>query len=165
MAPATVRAVAARGARTVTAASAGVLAVLLLAAPGVLSSVDEPADVVGARLLVLLSGGAVLLAARSYRHRLARVLLRVGGLACWAALLLDLTPALAEGSGWWLALGAVGVGALVVLAAVATGRGWRSAWWSRRAEVLEGLTAALALACLVPASGLFRHLWENIPDV
>jgi len=163
--PATVRAVAAQGARTVTAASAGVLAVLLLAAPGVLSSVDEPADVVGARLLVLLSGGAVLLAARSYRHRLARVLLRVGGLACWAALLLDLAPGLAGGSGWWLALGAVGVGALVVLAAVATGRGWRSAWWSRRAEVLEGLTAALALACLVPASGLFRHLWENIPDV
>lgn len=163
--PATVRAVAAQGARTVTAASAGVLAVLLLAAPGVLSSVGEPADVVGARLLVLLSGGAVLLAARSYRHRLARVLLRVGGLACWAVLLLDLAPALAEGSGWWLALGAVGVGALVVLAAVATGRGWRSAWWSRRAEVLEGLTAALALACLVPASGLFRHLWENIPDV
>lgn len=165
VAPATVRAVAARGARTVTAASAGVLVVLLLAAPGVLSSVDEPADVVGARLLVLLSGGAVLLAARSYRHRLARVLLRVGGLACWAALLLDLAPTLPEGSGWWLALGAVGVGVLVVLAAVATGRGWRSAWWSRRAEVLEGLTAALALACLVPASGLFRHLWENIPDV
>jgi len=27
------------------------------------------------------------------------------------------------------------------------------------------VTAALALACLVPASGLFRYLWENIPDV
>lgn len=162
---ATVHEVAARGARTVTAASAGVLSVLLLAAPGVLSAVDEPADVVGARLLVFLAGGAVLLAARSYRHRLARVLLRVGGLGCWVALLLDLAPALGAGAGWWLALGAVLVGVLVVLAAVATGRGWRSAWWSRRAEVLEGLTAALALACLVPASGLFRHLWENIPDV
>jgi hypothetical protein len=161
----TVTTVAARGARTVTAASAGVLAVLLVSAPELLASVDEPADVVGARVLVLLAGGAVLLAARSYRHRLARVLLRLGGLACWAALLLDLAPALEAGAGWWVALGAVLVGLLVVLAAVATGRGWRSAWWSRRAEVLEGLTAALALACLVPASGLFRYLWENVPDV
>ncbi|WP_298755358.1 hypothetical protein, partial [uncultured Nocardioides sp.] len=53
----------------------------------------------------------------------------------------------------------------LVVAAVATGRGWRSAWWSRRAEVLEGLVGALALASLVPATGLFRLLWENVPDV
>lgn len=162
---ATVTAVAARGARTVTAASAGVLAVLLVSAPGLLASVEEPADVVGARVLTLLAGGAVLLAARSYRHGLARVLLRLGALTCWAALLLDLAPGLREGAGRWLALAAVLAGVLVVLAAVATGRGWRSAWWSRRAEVLEGLTAAFALACLVPASGLFRYLWENVPDV
>ena len=44
--------------------------------------------------------------------------------------------------------------------AVATGRGWRSAWWSRRAEVAEGLAGAGAIAALVVASGLFRALWE-----
>jgi hypothetical protein len=49
---------------------------------------------------------------------------------------------------------------LLVIVAVATGRGWRSAWWSRRAEVAEGLAGAGAIAALVVASGLFRALWE-----
>ena len=159
-----VAAVAARGARTVTAASAGVLAVLLVSAPALLAAVEEPADAVGARLQVLLSGAAVLLAARSYRHLTARALLRLAGLGCWGALLVDLTTALRDGAGLAVVVSAVVVGVLVVLAAVATGRGWRSAWWSRRAEVLEGLTGACALACLVLSSGLFRQLWENIPD-
>jgi hypothetical protein len=160
-----VAAVAARGARTVTAASAGVLVVLAVSAPALLAAVAEPADEVGARVQVLLSGAAVLLAARSYRHRLARALLRTAGLACWVALLLDLAGALREGAGLAVVVSSVVVGLLVVLAAVATGRGWRSAWWSRRAEVLEGLTGALALASLVLSSGLFRQLWENIPSV
>lgn len=162
---AAVAAVAARGARTVTAASAGVLVVLAVSAPALLASVDEPADVIGARLQVLLSGAAVLLAARSYRHRLARALLRVAGLACWVALLVDLAGALRAGAGLAVVVAAVVVGLLVVLAAVATGRGWRSAWWSRRAEVLEGLGGALALAALVLSTGLFRWLWESIPSV
>ena len=49
---------------------------------------------------------------------------------------------------------------VLVVVAVATGRGWRSAWWSRRAEVAEGLAGAGAIAALVVASGLFRALWE-----
>lgn len=163
--PAAVAAVAARGARTVTAASAGVLAVVLIAAPALLAAVGEPADVVGARLQVLLSGAAVLLAARSYRHLAARSLLRSAGLWCWVALLVDLAGSLRAGAGLAVTLSAVVLGGLVLLAAIATGRGWRSAWWSRRAEVLEASTGAIALACLVPASGLFRQLWENIPDV
>jgi hypothetical protein len=61
---------------------------------------------------------------------------------------------------WWSGLGALAVGGALVVAAVATGRGWRSAWWSRRAEVAEGLSGALALASLVVATGWFRQLWE-----
>ena len=34
------------------------------------------------------------------------------------------------------------------------------AWWSRRAEVAEGLAGAGAIAALVVSSGLFRALWE-----
>jgi hypothetical protein len=49
---------------------------------------------------------------------------------------------------------------VVVLAAMATGRGWRSAWWSRRAEVAEALCGSSALALVLVASGFFRHLWE-----
>jgi len=77
----------------------------------------------------------------------------------------DLAAALREGAGLAVGGAAVALALALVVAAVATGRGWRSAWWSRRAEVLEGLVGALALASLVPATGLFRLLWENVPDV
>ncbi len=56
--------------------------------------------------------------------------------------------------------GAIGLGAVVVLVAVALGRGWRSAWWSRRAEVAEGLCAALGVGSVVMAAGLITALWN-----
>jgi len=49
---------------------------------------------------------------------------------------------------------------LVLMVAVALGRGWRSAWWSRRAEVAEAVCGAFAVGAVVVAVGLFRHLWE-----
>ncbi len=163
--PALVDEVASRGAVVVTAASAAVLAVVVVVAPALLAAVVHTPDVVGARALVLLGGAALLLAARSYRHRAARALLRLAGLGVWVALLLDLAASLQAGAGLLVGASAVAVGLALVAAAVATGRGWRSAWWSRRAEVLEGLAGAFALAALVPATGLFRLLWENVPDV
>lgn len=165
VAPDAVAAVAASGARTVTAACAAVLVVAGSAATGLLGSVTAEVDVVGARLMVLFAGAAVVLAARSYRHRGARVLLRLAGLTCWAVLGATTAPALQASAGMVLALAAVVGAVLVVVVAVATGRGWRSPWWARRAEVAEGLSTALALAALVVASGFFRSLWETIPDV
>ncbi len=165
VAPEAVAAVAASGARTVTAACAAVLVVAGLAATGLLGSVTADVDVVGARLMVLFAGAAVVLAARSYRHRAARALLRLAGLLCWGALGAATAPGLQGATGMVLALAAVVGAALVVVVAVATGRGWRSPWWARRAEVAEGLSTALALAALVVASGFFRSLWETIPDV
>ncbi len=163
--PALVDEVASRGAVVVTAASAGVLAVVVVSAPALLAAVVHTPDVVGARALVLLGGAALLLAARSYRHRAARALLRLAGLGVWVALLVDRAASLQAGAGLLVGASAVAVGLALVAAAVATGRGWRSAWWSRRAEVLEGLVGAFAVAALVPATGLFRLLWENVPDV
>jgi len=142
-----------------------VLAVVVVSAPALLAAVVHTPDVVGARALVLLGGAALLLAARSYRHRAARALLRLAGLGVWVALLVDLAASLQAGAGLLVGASAVAVGLALVAAAVATGRGWRSAWWSRRAEVLEGLVGAFAVAALVPATGLFRLLWENVPDV
>ena len=49
---------------------------------------------------------------------------------------------------------------LVLMVAVALGRGWRSAWWSRRAEIAEAVCGAFAVGAVVVAVGLFRHLWE-----
>lgn len=158
-------AVALRGTRIVTAASAAVLVVSLLAAPLLLATATLPIDRVGARLLVGCAGAGLLLAARSYRHRGARTLLRGAGLGCGSALCVVLLAdadgdAGGAGASWWVGTGAVLVATVLVVAAVAVGRGWRSAWWSRRAEVAEGLAGAVAVAALVVAAGWFRQLWE-----
>lgn len=152
--------VAVRGARLVTAASAAVLVVSVVSAPLLLVTATLPIDRIGARLMVLFAGAALLLAGRSYRHRAARLQLRAAGLGCWIALAAALLALLGPESLVWLAIGAVALAALMVVVAVAVGRGWRSAWWSRRAEVAEGLAGAFALASLVVASGWFRQLWE-----
>jgi hypothetical protein len=55
---------------------------------------------------------------------------------------------------------ALALAAVLVVVAVATGRGWRSAWWSRRAEIAEGLAGSGAIAAVFVAIGLFRGLWE-----
>lgn len=152
--------VAGRGARFVTAAAAAVLVVTSLSAPLLLATATLPIDRIGARLTVLFSGGALLLVARSHRHVAARVLLRTAGLVCWIALAAVLLTIASSVALWWLVLAPVAVAVLMVVVAVAVGRGWRSAWWSRRAEVAEGLCGAFALASLFVATGWFRQLWE-----
>ena len=152
--------VAERGARIVAASSAAVVVVALVSAPVLLWSAQLPVDRVGARLLVLLVGGGLLLAARSYRQPDARAMLRGAGVACWAALAVYLAPRTSQGQLLAASLLVVALGTIVVLVAVATGRGWRSAWWARRAEVAEALCGSSALALVLVASGFFRHLWE-----
>ena len=152
--------VATRASRTVTAAAGAIWAVAALAAPMLLATATLPVDRIGARVLVGLAGGALLLTARSYRHRGARAMLRAAGLTCWVALLVVLLGLLGDERRFTVAVAAILLAALLVVVAVANGRGWRSAWWSRRAEVAEGLAGAGAMAALVVASGLFRTLWE-----
>lgn len=152
--------VAGRGARVVTSAGTAVLVLALLSAPLLLATATLPIDRIGARLLVFFAGGALLLAGRSYRHRAARAQLRTAGLGCWVALAVVLLALLDANALVWLGIGAVGLAVLMVVVAVAVGRGWRSAWWSRRAEVAEGLAGACALASLLVATGWFRQLWE-----
>lgn len=160
--PEAVAQVASRAGHAVTAASLVILVLCVLAAPMLLASVEDPLDRIGARVLVLLTGAGVLLAARSYRHAAARGLMRLAGVACWLALLAHLAPRTGHGLVVTTAVAAVLLAAVLVLAGVATGRGWRSAWWSRRAEVAEALCGAAGLAALVVAVGLFRTVWENV---
>ncbi|MGN0064163.1 MAG: hypothetical protein ACI379_07960 [Nocardioides sp.] len=145
--------------RTVAAASVAIAVVTLVAAPLLLTSSTLSPDVIGTRCLIFLVGASLLLAARSYRHWVPRLFLRVGGIGAWAVLAFHL---LSTGSGWAVALtvALMLLGVVVVLAAVATGRGWRSVWWARRAEVGESLAGAFALAAAVVSSGLFRIVWE-----
>jgi hypothetical protein len=152
--------VAASGTRMVTAASAAVLAVVAVSAPMLLATATLPMDRIGARCLVGFAGAALLLAARSYRHTAARALLRTAGLLCWAVLLVAVFDAAGRRTEGIVAGASVFLGFVMLMVAVALGRGWRSAWWSRRAEIAEGICGAFAVGAVVVAVGLFRHLWE-----
>lgn len=155
-----VGAVAVQGTRLVTASCVAILVIAVVAAPMLLATATLPIDRIGARCLVGFAGAGLLLAARSYRHAAARGLLRTAGLGCWVALLVVLLGDLPTGTARWVVLGTVALAVVLVVVAVAVGRGWRSAWWSRRAEVAETLSVAFALASVVVAVGWFRQLWE-----
>ncbi len=157
-----VQEVADAGTRMVTAATILVLGVTVLATSQLLLADVPDLDRLGSRLLIFFSGAALLLAARSYRHGLARRLLRIAGLWSWLALALAVLPD--AGDGWRYACFGVaaGIGMVMVAAAVATGRGWRSVWWSRRAELAESLAGAFAVALLFMATSLFRELMELV---
>lgn len=152
--------VAARGAKVLTASAVAIWVVAAVSAPMLLATATLPVDRTGAKVLVFLSGAALLLASRSYRHAAARTLLRGAGLTCWVALSVEVLGGVTSGQSLAIGFAAIGLAALALVIAVATGRGWRSAWWSRRADVAEGLAGAGAIAALVVASGLFRTLWE-----
>jgi hypothetical protein len=160
---AAVVAVAERGAAIITASSAAVLIVAALCSPLLLRAADLPVDRVGAQALVVLCGGGLLLSARNHRHIAARQLLRLAGLACWTSLAWALLPVLSDAQWLSVAGGAVAVAAWLVPAAVAIGRGWRAAWWARRAELAESLCTAAGMAALVVSAGFFRLVWESMP--
>jgi hypothetical protein len=138
------------------AVTAVVASGLLLATSGSLL----PWAATGAQVMVGVGAAAIALLGRSYRDWQLQLLLRVSA-ATMAVLLarsvlLDLGPvaSLALTAG----LAAVAVG--VVWAALALGRGWRSVWWARVADILQSLALALALALLPLSSGLFDAVWR-----
>ncbi len=156
----TVAAVAVRGARTITATAVAILAVVGVSAPLLLASTNLPVDQIGARCMVGFGGAALLFAGRSYRHSGARRLLRLAGIACLAAVALVLLAGSGADGRTAVVAVAVAVAGLLVVVGVALGRGWRSAWWARKAEIAEALCGAGAVGSVVVAVGLFRHLWE-----
>lgn len=149
-----------RASRIVTGAAAAILVTVLVAGPLLLRTATIDLDRIGARCLVFFAGCSLLLAARSYRHAAARALLRLAGLGALLALAVHLVVGPGAGHVDTFFYVTVGLGAVAVAAAVATGRGWRSVWWSRRAEVAESLCGSLAFAAAVVAAGVFRRLWE-----
>jgi len=149
-----------RGQRIVAAAALAIAAVAAVAVYLLLTASLPALDRLGAGLLAFFVGGALLLAAGSYRNITARWLLRGAGLACWVVLVDETVPSWSATTRWWVVLGAVVLGVACVVAAVASGRGWRSVWWSRRAEVGEAVCGAFAIAALSVSTGLFRIVWE-----
>lgn len=152
--------VLARGTRIVTAATVAIFVLVVVATPQLLAEATFDVDRPGALCLVFFTGAGILLAARSFRHPHARLLLRAAGLFAWAALALDLMSGLADRPLLWVLVVALALAGCSLAAAIATGRGWRSAWWAAKAELAETLAGAFAIASLVVASGLVRMVWE-----
>jgi hypothetical protein len=152
--------VARSGARMVTASCAAILVVTVVAAPLLLATADRPLDRIGARCLVGFGGCALLFAARDHRHRGARHLLRLAGLFCLTVVAVVLLRLAGPDARLLVVLAATALAGILVVVAVFVGRGWRSAWWSSRAEIGESLCGACAVGSLVVAVGFFRHLWE-----
>ncbi|NYE36101.1 hypothetical protein F4692_001205 [Nocardioides cavernae] len=146
--------------RIVTGASVAILVTVVVASPLLLHTATIDLDRIGARCLVFFAGCSLLLAARSYRHAAARALLRLAGLAALVALAAHLVAGPGAGHVDTFFYVVVALGVIALAAAVATGRGWRSVWWSRRAEVAESLCGSFAFAAAVVAAGVFRRLWE-----
>ncbi|HSU03181.1 MAG TPA: hypothetical protein VLK03_11575 [Nocardioides sp.] len=149
-----------RASRIVTGAAVAILVTVTVASPLLLRSATIDLDRIGARCLVFFAGCSLLLAARSYRHAAARALLRLAGLAALTALAVHLVAGPGGPHLGTFSYVVVALGVVALAVAVATGRGWRSVWWSRRAEVAESLCGSLALASAVVAAGVFRRLWE-----
>lgn len=149
-----------RASRIVTGSAVAILVVSGIASPLLLHSADIDLDNIGARCLVLFAGLSLVLAARSYRLAGARALLRLAGLASLASLAVHLVTGPGAAHLDTFVYVTVGLGAIALVAAVATGRGWRSVWWSRRAEVAESMCGSFAFASAVVAAGIFRRLWE-----
>lgn len=149
-----------RASRIVTSASVAILVTVVVASPLLLHTATIDLDRIGARCLVFFAGCSLLLAARSYRHAAARALLRLAGLGALASLAVHLVAGPGAGHVDTFFYVVVALGVIALAAAVATGRGWRSVWWSRRAEVAESLCGSFAFAAAVVAAGVFRRLWE-----
>ncbi|GLJ66385.1 hypothetical protein J2S40_004378 [Nocardioides luteus] len=153
--------VADRGARTLAAASWAVLAVVVASGPALVATATANVDRVGGWVITLAGAFVILLSARSYRYWLPRGVLRVAGIIALAVGVRAFVGWAAPELVSWFGVGVVVIGFAVIIAAIATGRGWRSAKWAARADWAESLCGAIVIASFVVSSGFFRHLWES----
>lgn len=131
------------------------LAAVIAGPAAIWATRGQGASAVGTLVMVAAGGCALALTARSVRARVPRAALRLAAVIDLAVLGGLLLARHAPGSPWpWLA-GAWVLGGLALLAALLLGRGWRSVWWARMADVAETLCVVVVLAALPVATGLF----------
>jgi hypothetical protein len=158
--PEAVATLVARGTKLVTASCVAIAGVSVVSAVAMLHTATHEPDRIGAQILAFSAGGSLLLAARSYRQPMAQMSLHLAGMVCWLGLVWAVLPGAQPGQVAVLVTAVVALAAVLVVVGVAAGRGWRSAWWARRAEVGEVFSSSVALAMVIVASGSFRWLWE-----
>lgn len=142
------------GQRTVYATTVALSLVVLASVP-VMVLAFEGVQRQGCLALLVLGGGALVFMARAHRAVLPRRSMRFAGSVSIAAAGIALMLEAPDTWGSAPAFGAVVLGGLIVVSAIAVGAGWRSVWWSRVGEIGEGMSLAFALAVLPVATGLF----------
>jgi hypothetical protein len=142
-----------RGLRLVAAGTVAIAVVV--ATTGPLLTLAAGRDVAGISALVMvgLGAGALTLVARSFRSTLPRLALRLSATWALAFLGLDVLREFGRTTDWLVFAVAGTLALLVSLTAVSLGRGWRSVWWARVADLAEGLSIVLVVAAVPLASG------------
>ncbi len=145
---------------------AGAVAVAVVASAAVALLTVAPGsgiDAIGVHLLLLFGGGALALTARSYRASVPRAALRLPGALALSLVVADALVALSGPGLAWALAGVAAAASAVLVSAVSLGRGWRSIWWARTADVVEALCVVLCVAALPVAAGLFE-LVRRLPS-
>ncbi len=130
---------------------------LLVAASGawlLLAPTDGARDV-GATLVCAATGAALVLSGRTLRAQQARRWQRTTGTALLLATAASLLLEVGDDARVAGATVAVLLGLVLALVARSAGRGWTSVWWSRSAEIAEGLAFVAVVGAFPLVSGLF----------
>ncbi|WP_460818184.1 hypothetical protein, partial [Nocardioides korecus] len=157
-----VRSLARRSGTLLRSSTGGACAVLVAGALLLLAATADASawSRVGSEVMVGAGAAGVALVARGYRDWRLQVLLRVVAAVLVAALAVAVLRATGPTGGLVVVVLAVVAGVVVAGAAVALGHGWRSVWWARVADVLQGAGFAVALSAMPLASGLFDFVWR-----
>ncbi|MEO5653839.1 MAG: hypothetical protein ABIN79_06935 [Marmoricola sp.] len=154
--PDTVMAVVRRGQRQVSTATVVLAVVVSTTGPLLVLATDESdLRAIGTLGMVGLGGAAFALMARSLRSRSARLALRLAALWVLAFLGAELVHRGGSQAVLPWVIGTAVSGVIVAVSGVSLGRGWRSIWWARAADVAEALSIVLVLASVTLSTGLF----------
>jgi hypothetical protein len=145
-----------RGLRLVAAGT--VVIALVAAVTGPLLTLGAGRGLQGVSTLVMvgLGGAALALVARAFRSTLPRVVLRSAAIWVLAFLGYDVLDTYGRTADWVTFAAVAGLALVVTGSAVSLGRGWRSVWWARVADLVEGLSIVLVVAAVPLASGFYE---------
>jgi hypothetical protein len=141
--------------------AAGTVATGLIAAVSVAALLRAPgagSATWGAWTLAAAAGGALLLGARAYRGAGSRYALRLGGAAALTSLGAATLGHVPDAGLWVVLAASVAMATGSLGAAVALGRGWRSARWGQVADVLEGMAVTVSPPAALVAAGGFEYV-------
>jgi hypothetical protein len=144
-----------RGLRLVAAGTFVIAGTVALTGPLLVLGADRDRQGIGSLVMVGLGGAALALVARSFRSALPRVALRLAASSVLVFLGYVVLREFGPTTDWVVFASAAALGLLATVTAVSLGRGWRSVWWARVADIVEGLSIVLVVAAAPLASGFF----------